>query len=186
MKRLTDILLSAVLAVAGILPLIVLGMVIRISSPGPALYWSRRIGLDNHEFLMPKFRTMRVDAPQLATHLLEKPDQYLTPTGKFLRKMSLDELPQLYSVLKGNMSLVGPRPALFNQYDLIKLRTENRIHHLRPGVTGWAQVSGRDDSSIEDKVRYDREYLENRSMLFDSRILLLTVRKVFQKEGVHH
>jgi O-antigen biosynthesis protein WbqP len=186
MKRLMDVLLCAVLAVAGLLPLAIIGIIIRASSPGPALYWSRRIGHENREFLMPKFRTMRVDTPQLATHLLENPDQYLTPIGRFLRKTSLDELPQLYSVLKGDMSLVGPRPALFNQYDLIELRTKQGIHHLRPGVTGLAQVRGRDNLSIKEKVIHDHEYLESISMLLDLKILFLTFRDIFKKEGIHH
>jgi O-antigen biosynthesis protein WbqP len=186
MKRLMDILICTALTVVGMLPLVVIGTIVRTSSPGPALYWSRRIGRENHEFLMPKFRTMRVDTPQLATHLLDNPDQYLTPIGKFLRKTSLDELPQLYSVLKGDMSLVGPRPALFNQHDLVELRTKQDIHHLSPGVTGWAQVCGRDDLSIEKKVSFDHDYLLNRSIFLDMKILFLTVRNVFRKEGIHH
>jgi O-antigen biosynthesis protein WbqP len=185
-KRLFDIVLSLLLILAASPFLLTIAILVRATNPGPALYWSRRIGMDNREFLMPKYRTMKTGTPQLATHLLPDPDKYLTTAGGFLRKTSLDELPQLYSILKGDMSFVGPRPALFNQHDLVELRTKAGVHKLKPGLTGWAQVSGRDDLSIEDKVRYDREYLENRSFLFDSRILLLTFRKVFQKEGVHH
>jgi len=185
-KRIFDITMSVVLLAVCIIPLAVIYTIVKISSPGPALHWSRRIGVGNAAFYMPKFRTMRTDTPQIATHLLHNPEDYLTKTGKFLRKTSLDELPQLYSVLKGDMSLVGPRPALFNQHDLIELRTAANIHHLKPGLTGWAQVHGRDDLSIEEKVRYDREYLENKTLYLDLRILLLTVKNAFRQEGVHH
>lgn len=185
-KRLFDIALSMLLILATSPLLLTIVILVRVTSPGPALYWSRRIGMDNREFLMPKYRTMRTDTPQLATHLLQDPDKYLTTIGRFLRSTSLDELPQLYSILKGDMSLVGPRPALFNQYDLVELRTKAGVHKLKPGLTGRAQVRGRDDLSIEDKVRYDQEYLENISLLFDLKILLLTIRNVIQREGVHH
>ena len=185
-KRILDITLSSLLTIILSIPLLVIAILVRTTSEGPALYWSRRIGMHNREFMMPKFRTMRTDTPQLATHLLLSPDKYLTAIGDFLRKSSLDELPQLYSILKGDMSIVGPRPALFNQYDLIDLRTTAGIHTLKPGLTGWAQVCGRDDLSIEDKVRFDLEYLEKMSLSLDIKILLLTIRKVFKREGVHH
>ena len=173
-KRLFD----ATAALAGLIllsPLLVgLAIVVRVSSAGPALHWSRRVGRGNGIFAMPKFRTMRTGAPDVATHLLANPDQWVTPIGRFLRRTSLDELPQLWSILKGDMSLVGPRPALFNQDDLVALRTQAGVEALRPGLTGWAQVNGRDDLPIPEKVRLDREYLERRSMAFDLRILAAT------------
>ena len=150
------------------------------------MHWSKRIGYNNEIYLMPKFRTMKIDTPQVATHQLEKADSYLTPIGGFLRKTSIDELPQLWSVIIGTMSLVGPRPALFNQDDLVKLRTENNVHLLKPGITGWAQVNGRDELPILTKVELDTYYLNNRSMFFDLRIIFLTVYKVFKSEGVAH
>jgi len=159
---------------------------VRLTSKGPALYWSDRVGVGNGIFKMPKFRTMRIDTPAVATHFLENSDEYLTPIGIFLRKFSLDELPQLWSVMKGYMSLVGPRPALFNQDDLISLRTEKGIHKITPGITGWAQVNGRDDLPIPIKVGYDEYYLKNRSFLFDLKILLLTFLKVTRAENVSH
>ena len=159
---------------------------IRLTSKGPAVYWSDRVGVDNQIFRMPKFRTMRIDTPAVATHLLEDPDAYLTPIGPFLRKSSLDELPQLWSVLKGDMSFVGPRPALFNQDDLIALRTERKVHQLIPGITGWAQINGRDDIPIPKKVEFDEYYLKNHSFLFDMKILLLTLLKVARAENVRH
>lgn len=185
-KRLFDIVLSSLLAIILAVPLLIIAILVRTTSDGPALYWSRRVGLNNREFLMPKFRTMKIDTPQLATHLLPSPDRYLTVIGGFLRKTSLDELPQLYSILKGDMSIVGPRPALFNQYDLVDLRTKAGVHTLKPGLTGWAQVCGRDNLSIEEKVRYDREYMKNISMQLDARIVLLTVKKVVQKKDIQH
>ncbi|MCJ7494269.1 MAG: sugar transferase, partial [Deltaproteobacteria bacterium] len=157
-----------------------------LTSKGPVLYWSDRVGIKNKIFRMPKFRTMRNETPAVATHLLEKPDEYLTPIGSLLRELSLDELPQLWSVMKGYMSLVGPRPALFNQDDLIALRTEKGVHRLIPGITGWAQINGRDDIPIPVKVFFDEYYLNHRSFAFDLYIILLTVLKVIRKEGVQH
>ena len=184
MKRVFDIVASlAFLIVFG--PLMVgLALVVKLTSPGPVLYWSDRVGRLNNIFRMPKFRTMRIDTPQVATHLLTDADRWITPIGKILRSTSLDELPQLWNVLTGDMSLVGPRPALFNQDDLIALRTECDVHTLVPGVTGWAQVNGRDELAIPVKVEFDRYYLENRSLLLDIRILFLTVWKVSRREGI--
>ena len=161
-------------------------LAVKFSSPGPVLYWSKRVGRNNQLFEMPKFRSMQTDTPAVATHLLGNPDSYLTPIGSFLRKSSLDELPQLWSILAGDMSLVGPRPALFNQEDLIELRTKAGVAHLRPGLTGWAQVNGRDELPIPQKVAYDQEYLERQSMAFDIKILWLTVLRVVQRDGVKH
>ncbi len=157
-----------------------------LTSPGPVLHWSQRVGKDNHLFVMPKFRTMRIDTPQVATHLLARPDHYLTPVGALLRKTSLDELPQLVSVWKGDLSLVGPRPALFNQDDLVALRTRCGVHRLVPGITGWAQVNGRDDLEIPRKVGYDAEYMAAQSLAFDLKILALTFWRVMRAEGVRH
>jgi O-antigen biosynthesis protein WbqP len=159
---------------------------VRLTSPGPALHWSRRVGKDNHLFRMPKFRTMRIDTPQLATHLLRQPGLYLTPIGALLRKSSLDELPQLYSVCRGDLSLVGPRPALFNQSDLVLLRTLRGVHRLVPGITGWAQVNGRDELEIPRKVGYDAEYMRAQSLALDCKILVLTFWRVLQADGVRH
>ena len=185
-KKTFDLVL-ALLAMPLLLPLIVLVAVwIRLTSPGPALYWSNRVGRHNRIFKMPKFRSMRIDTPAVATHLLENPDQWLTPLGSFLRKSSLDELPQLWSILKGDMSFVGPRPALFNQDDLIALRTEAGVHVLLPGLTGWAQVNGRDELPIPEKVKLDAEYLQKRSFGFDLWILWLTLLKVLRRDGVSH
>jgi len=163
-----------------------IAVVVKLTSKGPVLYWSNRVGRWNRIFRMPKFRSMRTDAPQVATHLFRDPGAYLTPIGGFLRRSSLDELPQLFSVLRGELSLVGPRPALFNQDDLIALRTESGVHGLLPGVTGWAQVNGRDELPIPEKVRLDCEYLRSRSFWFDLRILAMTVLKVVRREGVSH
>lgn len=185
-NRLLDIVLSLFLVIFAAIPLVVIFLMVKLTSPGNAIYWSRRVGLDNREFLMPKFRTMHMNTPQLATHLLQTPEKHLTPIGRFLRKSSLDELPQIYSIIKGDMSIVGPRPALFNQYDLIELRTKSGVHHLKPGLTGWAQINGRDDLSIPEKVDYDIEYLTRKSVIFDLRIILLTIRKAFSNAGVHH
>jgi len=186
MKRLLDILLASfALAVFGI-PLIVVALLVRLTSPGPVLYWSDRVGKGNRIFRMPKFRTMRRGTPAVATHLLADPDRYLTSIGGFLRKTSLDELPQIFTILKGDMNIVGPRPALFNQDDLIALRTERGVHVLSPGLTGWAQVNGRDELPIPVKVGYDEYYLKNRSLLLDLKIILLTVKKVIVGEGVAH
>jgi len=173
---------AAILAV----PVLLVAILVRCTSPGPILYWSDRVGRHNRIFRMPKFRSMRVDTPSVATHLLDNPDRWLTPVGSFLRKSSLDELPQLWSILSGDMSLVGPRPALFNQDDLIALRTELGVHNLVPGLTGWAQINGRDELPIPEKVRLDAEYLRRQSLLFDMKILWLTVLKVVRKDGVSH
>ncbi len=168
------------------LPMVLVALLVRLTSPGPVLYWSERVGKDNLIFRMPKFRTMRVDTPAVATHLLNDPDSYLTPIGPFLRKSSLDELPQLWSVLKGDMSFVGPRPALFNQNDLVALRTAKGVHQLIPGITGWAQINGRDDLPIPVKVALDVHYLKHRSIMLDTKILFLTLLKVLKREGVKH
>jgi len=185
-KRLFDLAL-ALMAIGFLwLPILILAVAVRLSSPGPVLYWSDRIGRHNEIFKMPKFRSMLIDTPPVATHLLQNPDQWLTPIGSFLRKSSLDELPQLWSILKGDMSFVGPRPALFNQYDLIDLRKKNRVDELVPGLTGWAQVNGRDELPISQKVKLDSEYLQRRSLLFDLRVLWMTVLKVLGRDGVSH
>ena len=161
-------------------------ILIRLTSKGPAIYWSDRIGKNNSIFKMPKFRSMLIQTPTVATHLLNKPDSYLSPIGGFLRRSSLDELPQLLSVLKGDMSFVGPRPALYNQYDLIDLRTKNGVHTLLPGITGWAQINGRDELSISDKVLLEVEYLKKQSILLDIKIILMTILKVFKRDGINH
>ena len=185
-KRCFDISLGtfALLALLGVLTLV--AMAVKLTSAGKVLYWSQRIGKDNTVFLMPKFRTMRTDTPVVATHLLANPDTYLTPVGKFLRTTSLDELPQLYSILMGHMSFVGPRPALFNQDDLIELRTRAGVHVLTPGLTGWAQVNGRDELPIPEKVELDKVYLQKQSWFFDLQILLRTFVKVVRRDGVVH
>lgn len=186
MKRTFDIFL-ALLALLLFMPLFILiAIFVRLTSRGPALYWSDRVGCDNVLFKMPKFRTMRVDTPAVATHLLDDPSHWLTPIGAFLRKTSLDELPQLLSILKCDMSFVGPRPALFNQDDLIALRTEKGVHRLVPGLTGWAQINGRDELPIPVKVEYDVWYLQNKSLLLDAKILVMTFLKVLRTEGVTH
>lgn len=186
MKRLLDLLIVIPLVFV-LLPVIVLtALAVRLTSKGPALYWSDRVGRNNELFKMPKFRSMRVDTPAVATHLLNNPKAYLTPIGSFIRRSSLDELPQIWSILVGDMSLVGPRPALFNQNDLIELRTQKGVHTLLPGLTGWAQVNGRDELPIPEKVRLDAEYLEQQSLLFDLKIMLLTAKKVLGREGVSH
>ncbi|MHB8056665.1 MAG: sugar transferase [Desulfuromonadaceae bacterium] len=186
MKRFFDVSISFVALVFLSLPMLVTALAVRLTSPGPVLYWSNRVGRNNSIFKMPKFRTMRTDTPAVATHLLGDPDRWLTPIGKFLRKSSLDELPQLLSILTGDMSIVGPRPALFNQDDLIALRTENSVHQLTPGLTGWAQINGRDELPIPVKVEFDRWYLQHRSFLLDLKIIALTFVKVLKKEGVTH
>ena len=186
MKRAIDI-VGALAGMALLSPaLLVLFVAIPLESPGPALHWSRRVGRDNAIFRMPKFRTMRLGAPDVATHLLTSPEDWITPLGRFLRRTSLDELPQLWSVLTGDMSLVGPRPALFNQDDLVALRTAGGVHRLRPGVTGWAQVNGRDELPIPQKVALDVEYLRRRSLAFDLRILALTLWAAVTGRGVRH
>lgn len=186
MKRIFDLFLSICLALVFLVPLFMITVFVRLTSQGPALYWSDRVGINNSIFKMPKFRTMRIDTPAVATHLLKDPDAYLTPIGPLLRKSSLDELPQLWSVLKGDMSFVGPRPALFNQDDLVALRTEKGVHRLIPGITGWAQVNGRDDLPIPVKVDFDEYYLKNQSFLLDMKILWMTFLKVVKREGVSH
>ena len=186
MKRFFDLALACVAAVLLVLPIAVVAVAVRMTSPGPALYWSERVGRQNRIFKMPKFRSMRIDTPAVATHLLQNPDQWLTPIGSFLRRSSLDELPQLWSILRGDMSFVGPRPSLFNQDDLIALRTEKNVHELVPGLTGWAQVNGRDELPIPQKVELDAEYLRRQSFIFDLKILWMTVLKVISKDGVSH
>lgn len=169
-----------------LVPIMIVALCVRLTSVGPIFYWSERVGRHNRLFRMPKFRSMRTDTPAVATHLLAEPDQYLTPIGSFLRRSSLDELPQIWSILRGEMSFVGPRPALFNQEDLIALRTQYGLHVLTPGLTGWAQINGRDELPIPEKVELDREYLQRRSMWFDLQILWLTVVKVLRRDGVSH
>ena len=186
MKRTFDFFGSLIAIIFFALPLILTAVAVRMSSPGPILFWSKRVGRNNFLFKMPKFRSMRIDTPTVATHLLQNPDQWLTPIGSFLRRSSLDELPQLWCVLKGDMSFVGPRPALFNQDDLIALRTDLGIDKLLPGLTGWAQVNGRDELPIPMKVELDYEYLQRRSFLFDFKILWMTALKVLARDGVSH
>ncbi|WP_411882808.1 sugar transferase [Polaromonas sp. YR568] len=186
MKRLFDLALAIVASVVLALPILIVAVLVRLTSPGPALYWSDRVGRRNRIFRMPKFRSMRMGTPAVATHLLANPAAHLTPIGPFLRKSSLDELPQLWSILVGDMSFVGPRPALFNQDDLIALRTAQGVDALVPGLTGWAQVNGRDELPIPQKVALDAEYLRRRSLWFDIRILWLTAAKVLRRDGVSH
>ena len=186
MKRTFDLLLGVAILVLLVAPLLLISIAVSLSSKGPALYWSDRIGKNNKIFKMPKFRSMRIDTHAVATHLLNNPDSYLSPIGGFLRRSSLDELPQLFSVLKGDMSFVGPRPALYNQDDLIALRTEKGVDKLLPGITGWAQVNGRDELSIPDKVALDVEYLNRQSFWFDMKILWMTFLKVIKRDGVSH
>ena len=185
-KRAFDLILSCVLILLFALPLLLIWALVRISVKGPALYWSDRVGVRNNLFRMPKFRSMIINTPSLATHLLGNPDKFLTPIGSFLRKTSLDELPQLWSILIGNMSFVGPRPALYNQNDLILLRAELGVDQLLPGLTGWAQINGRDELSIEEKVKLDVEYLKRKSFWFDFKILWLTALKVSRCDGISH
>ena len=186
MKRLFDLILSLFLSVLFFIPCIIITIFVKIESKGPALYWSDRVGIRGVIFKMPKFRTMKVGTPAVATHLLDNAENHYTKLGDFLRKTSLDELPQIYSVLTNNMSFVGPRPALFNQYDLMELRTVNGIDLIKPGITGWAQVNGRDELSIEQKVKFEVEYLENKSFLFDLNILWLTLSRVLKSDGISH
>jgi O-antigen biosynthesis protein WbqP len=186
MKRFFDLTFAFIATLFLTIPLCLLALLVKLTSRGPILYWSKRIGRREFIFEMPKFRTMRIDTPEVATHLLTDPANWLTPVGDFLRKSSLDELPQLWCIIKGDMSLVGPRPALFNQADLISLRTEKGIHHLLPGLTGWAQVNGRDELPISKKVELDFEYLQRRSFLFDLKILWMTALKVLVRDGVSH
>ena len=186
MKRAFDLVLAVMAAAVLAIPVLLVALAVRLTSPGPALYWSDRVGRGNRIFKMPKFRSMRVGTPAVATHLLADARSHLTPIGSFLRKSSLDELPQLWSILVGDMSFVGPRPALFNQHDLIALRTQHGVHELVPGLTGWAQVNGRDELPIPDKVKLDIEYLQRQSLWFDIRILWLTFVKVLRRDGVSH
>lgn len=186
MKRFFDLALGLFAAIVLLVPIAVVAVLVRLTSPGPALYWSDRVGRHNRIFKMPKFRSMRVGTPAVATHLLVDPKSVLTPIGSFIRKSSLDELPQLWSILVGDMSFVGPRPALFNQHDLIELRTQKGVHTLVPGLTGWAQVNGRDELPIPQKVALDAEYLQRQGLWFDIHILWLTFLKVVQSDGVSH
>ena len=186
MKRVFDILLGCLAGLVLVIPVLLVVMAVRLTSKGPALYWSDRVGRNNMIFKMPKFRSMLVGTPAVATHLLTNPKAYLTPIGAFLRKSSLDELPQLWSILRGEMSFVGPRPALFNQHDLIGLRTQAGVDKLLPGLTGWAQVNGRDELSIADKVALDVEYLQKKSLAFDVKIMILTVFRVLSRDNVTH
>lgn len=186
MKRLTDLILVVLAAALLLIPILLIALTVRLTSTGPIFYWSDRVGRNNKIFRMPKFRSMRVDAPVVATHLLQDPSRWLTPVGSFIRKTSLDELPQLWSIFVGDMSFVGPRPALFNQHDLIDWREKNGVHLARPGLTGWAQVNGRDELSIPEKVRFDKEYCERQSLSFDLKILWMTFSKVIFGNGVSH
>lgn len=186
MKRIFDLVISSVVLVIFAFPMLIVAILVRLTSKGPALHWSKRVGIQNKIFLMPKFRSMRINAPQVATHLIADPKSLLTPIGGFIRKTSLDELPQVFSVLVGDMSLVGPRPALFNQEDLIQLRTEKNVHTLKPGITGWAQINGRDELPIPVKVQFDEWYLKNQSLWIDVKIILKTAIKVFKSDGVSH
>jgi O-antigen biosynthesis protein WbqP len=186
MKRLFDLFICGVAGLVLLPIFLFITLAVRLTSRGPVLYWSDRVGLNNSIFRMPKFRTMKINTPAVATHLLANPDQYLTSMGSFLRKTSLDELPQLWSIMKGDMSFVGPRPALFNQDDLIALRSQHGVHELVPGLTGWAQINGRDELPIPDKVKLDVEYLQRQSFWFDLKILWLTFIKVVRRDGVSH
>jgi O-antigen biosynthesis protein WbqP len=185
-KRIFDVVAALIGMALFSVPALLIALAIRLTSKGPVLYSSDRVGRNNRLFSMPKFRTMRVDAPAVATHLLPDPSRYITPVGAFLRKTSLDEVPQLWSILVGDMSVVGPRPALFNQDDLVKLRTAAGVHALVPGLTGWAQVRGRDELPIPVKVEFDKYYLQHRSLVFDLKVIWLTVIQVIKGDGVHH
>ena len=186
MKRLFDLILASLVALILLLPVIGVAILVRLTSSGPILYWSDRVGRNNQIFSMPKFRSMRVGTPAVATHLLADPQSYLTPIGSLLRRSSLDELPQLWSIIKGDMSFVGPRPALFNQHDLIEMRSRKGVHLLVPGLTGWAQINGRDELPIPQKVAMDTYYLENKSLWFDMRIIFLTGLRVIRRDNVIH
>jgi len=186
MKRLFDLTLAAWAAIFLAIPISLVAALVRFTSKGPVLYWSDRVGRNNQIFKMPKFRSMQVGTPAVATHLLSNPDVYLTPVGSFLRKSSLDELPQLWSILKGDMSFVGPRPALFNQHDLMELRTRAGVHRLTPGLTGWAQINGRDELPIPQKVALDIEYMHRQSLIFDIKIIFMTAFKVLKRDNVTH
>lgn len=184
MKRLFDFLMSLIAIIVLSPVILITALAVKFTSPGPMLFKQRRIGKDNVEFEIYKFRTMRIDTPNVPTHLLENPEQWITPIGKFLRKTSLDELPQLFNILKGEMSIVGPRPALYNQVDLKEMRTEANVHKLVPGLTGWAQINGRDEIPLSLKVKLDKEYLDRKSFLFDIKIIFMTVLSVVKSEGV--
>jgi O-antigen biosynthesis protein WbqP len=186
MKRIFDVVVAVFGGLVLTIPLLIIALVVRLTSAGPAMYWSDRVGRNNQIFQMPKFRSMRIETPAVATHLLENPNQWLTPVGSFLRKSSLDELPQLWCILRGDMSFVGPRPALFNQLDLVSLRTAKGVHRLAPGLTGWAQINGRDELPIPQKVALDEEYLRRHSFGFDLKIIALTIVKVLARESVTH
>ncbi|WP_230405149.1 sugar transferase [Undibacterium rugosum] len=186
LKRIFDLGLALSASIILLIPILLTALCVKLSSRGPIVYWSDRVGKHNQIFKMPKFRSMRIDTPAVATHLLSNPEQYLTPIGSFLRKSSLDELPQLWSILMGDMSFVGPRPALYNQDDLIALRTEAGVHTIPPGLTGWAQINGRDELPIPQKVALDSYYLQHQSFGFDFRILLLTFLKVLRRDGITH
>jgi len=186
MKRIFDLAMAGFLLCFLYVPILIVGLMVKLTSKGPALYWSDRVGINNRMFRMPKFRSMRIDTPAVATHLMKNPDAYLTPIGSFLRKFSLDELPQLWSILKGDISFVGPRPALYNQDDLVGLRTGKGIHKLIPGITGWAKVNGRDELPIPVKVDSDYYYLKNRSFIFDMKIILMTFFNVLTCKGIKH
>lgn len=186
MKRLLDLVLVLVIGIVFAIPLLLVALAVRLTSHGPVLYWSDRVGRNKRIFKMPKFRSMQIGTPAVATHLLTNPDAYLTPIGSFLRKSSLDELPQLWSIIKGDMSFVGPRPALFNQYDLIDLRTRAGVDQLLPGLTGWAQINGRDELPIAEKVALDIEYLQQRSTWLDIKIMFLTIFLVLRRDNVAH
>jgi O-antigen biosynthesis protein WbqP len=186
MKRVLDLILVTLTGFVLLVPVILVALAVRVTSSGTVLYWSDRVGQNNKIFKMPKFRSMRVGTPALATHLLSNPETHLTPIGSFLRESSLDELPQLWSIFKGDMSFVGPRPALFNQHDLIELRTQAGVHRLTPGLTGWAQINGRDELPIPEKVKLDVEYLHRKSLIFDMKIIFMTAWKVIHRDNVSH
>ena len=186
MKRALDILLGTTAAVIFFIPFCLLAILVKCTSKGPVLYWSDRVGQDNEIFSMPKLRTMRVDTPVVATHLLSDPGKFLSPVGGFLRKSSLDELPQLWCILRGDMSVVGPRPALFNQHNLIEMRTTCGVHTVRPGLTGWAQVNGRDELPLPEKVKFDQDYLHLQSIAFDCKVIMMTLLKVLRRDGIVH
>lgn len=186
MKRIFDLFLCFIAFIFLFILILLIALLVIFTSKGPVIFWSKRVGRNNHLFLMPKFRSMRVDAPEVATHLLNNPDQWLTSVGPFLRKSSLDELPQIWSIFKGDMSFVGPRPALYNQDDLIALRTLAGVDILKPGLTGWAQVNGRDELPIPEKVKLDQVYLQRQSFWFDAYIIWMTFLKVLRRDGVLH
>lgn len=186
MKRIFDVMLATCATFFLLMPVLLVAILVRLTSRGPVLYWSDRVGRNNIIFKMPKFRSMQIGTPAIATHLLNDPNRYLTPVGSFLRKSSLDELPQLWSIIKGDMSFVGPRPALFSQHDLISIRTQYGVHELLPGLTGWAQVNGRDELPIKKKVELDVEYLQKQSFFFDIKIIFLTAVKVINQDSVSH